>query len=167
MLEIVALVIFFIAHAAGLVLIPLGLPGTFLQVLAAAALALATARISWLWVGVFLGMALAGELIDLLAGQWGAQRFGGSKSAAWGALLGGLAGALVGGIPIPLIGNIIMAFAGTFAGALLGEMRHQKKLTPDLRVGLGAILGRAVGVAAKLSLGIIILIISVFVTLVK
>jgi hypothetical protein len=48
-------------------------------------------------------------------GQWGARRFGGSRRAQWGALIGGFAGLFVG-TPIPVLGSLVMSFVGTFAG---------------------------------------------------
>jgi uncharacterized protein len=152
--------VFFLAQIAGLFIIPIGLPGTFLQVGAAAVMAASTGRIGWLWVGLFLVIALIGEGIEFLSGQWGAKRFGGSKKAAWGALIGGFVGVLIG-VPVPIIGSVIAAFIGTFAGSIVGEMIHQKSNAPNLKVGIGAVIGRAIGVGVKMSLGFIILIISV------
>src|SRR3954471_22309005 len=80
------LLIFFAVLLLGMLIIPFGLPGTLLQVVAAAALVQSTsgAKMSWLWVGIFMAFALLGELVEFLSGQWGAKRFGGSKKAAWG-----------------------------------------------------------------------------------
>jgi hypothetical protein len=142
------------------VLIPLGLPGTFVQVGAALVLTAATGLLGWGWVGLFLVLALLGELVEFLSGQWGARRYGGSRRAAWGALVGGLVGALVGGIPVPVLGSIVMSFVGTFVGAVLGEMSASAR-RPDLRVGCGAIVGRTAGVAAKLGVGIVMLVTSI------
>ena len=162
------LVLYFLVQAAALVLIPLGLPGIWVQVAAAALLVLASkgALLGWGWVGVFVGLALVGEVIEFLSGQWGTRRFGGSRRAGWGALIGGLVGAVIGGIPIPVIGSIVMSFVGTFVGAVVGEMSAQRE-GPDVRVGVGAVLGKAVGVATKLALGIVILIASVTVMLMR
>jgi uncharacterized protein YqgC (DUF456 family) len=162
------LILYFLVQAVGLVLIPLGLPGIWVQVAAAALLVLASkgTLLGWGWVGAFVCLALAGEVVEFLSGQWGTRRFGGSRRAGWGALLGGLVGAVVGGIPIPVIGSIVMSFVGTFAGAVIGEMSAQRA-GPDVRVGMGAVLGRAVGVATKLALGIVILIASVTVMLTR
>ncbi len=161
------LLLFFIAHVAGLIMIPLGLPGTFVQVLAAALLALASGgqRFGWAWVAGFLALALIGEAAEFVSGQWGAKRFGGSKKAAWGALIGGIVGAIVGGIPIPIIGSVIASFIGTFAGALSGEVLHQRELSPNLRVGAGALIGRAIGVGVKLALALLMLILSVVIVI--
>jgi hypothetical protein len=74
-------------------------------------------------------------------------------------------GAVVGGIPLPIVGSMIMAFVGTFVGALVGEMYARRGVAPDVRVGLGAVLGRAIGVATKLSLAFVVLLISVAVVI--
>jgi uncharacterized protein YqgC (DUF456 family) len=153
--------LFFAAMLLGLFLIPFGIPGTLLQVLAALILRLESATLMrWRWVALFFGLALFGEFIDFLSSQFGAKKFGGSRSAAWGALIGGFVGAFFGSlIPVPLIGTVIASFIGTFVGAILGEMRHEGKL--KLHVGFGAILGRAVGVSVKMFIGFIILIASI------
>jgi hypothetical protein len=162
------IVLFFLVQVAALVMIPLGLPGTFLQVGAAAVLAFVSngTLLGWSWVGIFLVLALVGEVVEFLSGQWGTRRFGGSRRAGWGALIGGLVGAVVGGIPIPVIGAIVMSFVGTFVGALIGEMSAQGA-APNVRVGLGALLGRAIGVATKLGIGMMILVISATVVLTR
>jgi hypothetical protein len=151
-------------QVAGIVLIPFGLPGTFVQLAAAIVLAAATGGqlLGWGWVAVFVVLTLFGELVEFLSGQWGARRFGGSPRAAWGALIGGVAGAVVGGIPIPVIGSIVMSFVGTFLGALIGELSATAR-RPELRVGFGAVVGRVVGVAVKLGIGMAMLVTSVVV----
>jgi uncharacterized protein YqgC (DUF456 family) len=167
MLAVVGAVLLVAVNLVALVMIPLGLPGTFVQVAAALAAAVATGGtgFGWRWVGLFLGLALAGELVEFLSGQWGARRFGGSRAAAWGALAGGFAGLVVGGIPVPVVGSLVMSFVGTFAGALVGEMIGQRRAAPDLRVGLGALFGRTVGMATKLSLGLVMLVLTLAVVL--
>jgi uncharacterized protein YqgC (DUF456 family) len=160
--------LFFLTQLVALVMIPLGLPGTFVQVGAIAVMTLATggARMGWGWVALALGLALVGELVEFLSGQWGARRWGGSRRAAWGALIGGIVGAFVGGIPVPVVGSVVMSFIGTFAGAILGEL-SATRAAPNLRVGYGALVGRAVGVATKLSLALVILIMSATVLVVQ
>lgn len=162
MLAAFGLITFFGVQLLALLMIPLGLPGLWVQVAACAVLVMASdgVRLGWGWVGVFVGLGIVGEVIEFLSGQWGARRFGGSHAAGWGALVGGIAGALIGGIPIPVIGAVVMSFVGTFAGAIAGEMWARQHAAPDLRIGLGALLGRAVGVATKLALALAILILS-------
>jgi uncharacterized protein YqgC (DUF456 family) len=117
-------------------------------------------RMSWTWVVVFALLALFGEAVEFFCGQWGARRFGGSRAAGWGALAGGIIGAFVGGIPLPIVGALLMSFFGTFVGAIAGEMWQRGQLEPDLRVGTGALVGRVVGVATKLCVAFVILILS-------
>ncbi len=103
------LVVFVVVRLAGVALIPIGLPGTWLQVAVVGLVTLVAggAWLGWGWTALCAGLALAAELAELLAGPWGAKRFGGSSRAAWGALAGGLVGALGSGIPIPIAGAIL------------------------------------------------------------
>jgi uncharacterized protein len=140
--------------ALGLLLVPLGLPGTW--VIAGAALAfnplVGEDRVGMATiVGVFL-IAVAAEVVEfMLAGRF-AERYGGSKRAGWGAILGGIAGAFVG-VPVPIVGPMIGAFAGSFAGALLAELSLGAKGGAATRVATGALLGRVAAVAAKSAAG--------------
>jgi uncharacterized protein YqgC (DUF456 family) len=161
-----AVALFLLAHVVGLLLIPLALPGLWLQVVATLVMTLATGSPGLGWTGLFAVLGLVAEVVEFLSGRWGARRYGGSSAAGWGALLGGLAGALVGG-PIPILGSILMSFVGTFAGAMLGEMYALQATAPDLRVGYGAVLGRVIGVATKLAIGFVILTLSVGVLVVQ
>jgi uncharacterized protein YqgC (DUF456 family) len=159
--------LYFAVLVVAVLMIPVGLPGTFVQVGAALALTVLTdgARLGWTWVLVFLGLALVGEAVEFVSGQWGARRFGGSRHAAWGALIGGIVGAVVGGIPVPIVGSVIASFIGTFVGALAGEMYGRQTASLELRVGIGAVVGRVIGVATKLSIAFFVLIVSAAVLL--
>ena len=141
-----------------LCMIPLGLPGTWLQVLA---VGIVTWRMDRPLLGfaIVVGLAVVGEIAETLSGQWGTRRFGGSRKAAWGALLGGFAGLFVGA-PIPVIGSLVMSFIGTFVGAIGGEMWERGGIAPELRVGMGALVGRAAGVALKLGMAFVIAVLS-------
>lgn len=162
-----AVALFLLAHVVGLLAIPLGLPGIWLQVAATLIMTSATGRPGLGWTGLFAVLALVGEIVEFLSGRWGARRYGGSSAAGWGALLGGLVGAVIGGIPVPILGSILMSFVGTFAGALLGEMYALRAAAPDLRVGYGAVVGRMIGVATKLAMGFVMLTLSVAVLVVQ
>jgi uncharacterized protein len=160
-------VVFLVAQLAGLLMVPFGLPGTWLQVAAVLAMTFMSdgALMGWGWVGAFTVLAAFGELVEFVSGQWGARRFGGSPAAAWGAFLGGLVGAVVGGVPVPILGSVIASFLGSVTGAMLGEMYHRRRLAPDLRVGAGAFLGRAVGIGTKTFIGFLMAITSGAVTI--
>jgi hypothetical protein len=95
----------------------------------------------------FLGQGLAVALIflvDYLAGIWGVRRYGGSKAAVWGSVLGGLLGVLLMG-PFGLI-------FGPFIGAVIGELYQKSPLDKAFRVGMGTLLGFLGGTALKLGI---------------
>jgi uncharacterized protein YqgC (DUF456 family) len=137
-----------------LVLVPLGLPG--LWIIAGAALAynplVGEERVGLVTiVGVFL-LAVAAEVVEfLLAGRF-ARRYGGSRRAGWGAIIGGIVGAIVG-VPVPIVGPMLGAFVGSFAGALIAELTRGTSGGPATRVATGALLGRVAAVAAKVAAG--------------
>lgn len=146
-----------LAQAAGLLLIPFGLPGTWLQVLGLAGFAALTdfAVVGAVPIAAVLALAAAGEVVEFVLGGRYARKYGGSTRAAWGAILGGLVGAFVG-VPVFLVGSVIGAFAGAFAGAALLEMTRSPDARAALRVGWGAFLGRLVATAAKSAIGVAI-----------
>jgi len=59
-----------------------------------------------------------------------------------------------------VIGSVVMSFVGTFAGALAGEMLDRGRLAPELRVGIGAMVGRAIGIGMKLGAAFVIAVLS-------
>jgi uncharacterized protein YqgC (DUF456 family) len=144
-------------QAAGLLLIPFGLPGTWLQVLGLVGYGFATdfRTVGALPVVIVVVLAVLGEVVEFVLGGRYARKYGGSKRAAWGAIVGGLVGAFVG-VPVFLIGSVIGAFAGAFAGAALLEMTSKSDHRAALRVGWGAFVGRLVATAAKSAIGVAI-----------
>lgn len=151
---------------AGLLLIPLGLPGLWVMVAGVLAYGwLTDFRTVGLWtIALVLGLAFGGEIVEAWIGFRFARRYGGSRSAGWGALLGGIAGAIVG-VPIPIIGSVIGAFAGSFLGAALFEYARAQRVEVVARAGWGAVLGRAVAAAAKIALGMVIGVVGLFTAL--
>ena len=147
----------------GLALVALGLPGLWLMVLAVAAYGGLTdfQRIGAATILVVVGLAIVGEVIEAWLGFGLARRYGGSKRAGWGALLGGLVGAVVG-VPVPVIGSVIGAFIGSFAGAVLFEYSHSRAAGTAVRAGWGALLGRAAATAAKIAIGLVIAVVALF-----
>lgn len=87
----------------GLVLIRLGLPGLWVIVGGVLLYGWLTG-FSTIGVGAIvavLGLAFLGEVVEWWLGFRVAQRYGGSKRAGWGALIGGMVGAIVG-VPVPI-----------------------------------------------------------------
>ena len=146
----------------GLALVALGLPGLWMMVLAVAGYGWLTdfQRIGLATIVVVVVLAVVGEVIEAWLGFGLARRYGASKRAGWGALLGGLVGAIVG-VPVPVIGSAIGAFVGSCAGAVIFEYWKSDASTA-VRAGWGALLGRAAATAAKIAVGLVIAVVALF-----
>jgi uncharacterized protein YqgC (DUF456 family) len=112
--------------------------------------------IGWGAIVTLLVLAIAGEIIELLAGAMGAKHVGGSKRGAALALVGSMLGSLVGlcvGVPIPVIGPlagaILFAGLGATVGAVIGERWKGRDFDESLRVGEAAFWGRLLGTLGK------------------
>lgn len=136
---------------AGVMLAALQLPGTWVIVVA-------TAGYAWLvgWggfgvklTGALIGLALLGELIEFAMGGILARRSGGSRRAAWGAIIGGFAGMFLFTVPVPLIGTVVGGVLGCFAGAVLAELTLHDDLGRSTRVGVWSAVGRVAGLVTK------------------
>ena len=88
-------------------------------------------------------MAVLMYVLDFLASAFGAKHFGASRLAIIGATLGAIIGIFFG------IPGILL---GPFIGAVLGELFNRPNLRAAGMAGIGATLGLALGIAAKLSL---------------
>jgi uncharacterized protein len=166
MVDLTAILILGTCILAGLLLIPFGLPGLWVMLLGVVAYGWMTDFRSLTAVGIatVFGLALLGEVVEAWLGFRFARRYGGSRRAGWGALLGGLLGAIVG-VPVPLIGSVIGGFLGAFAGAALFEYSRARQTVAAAEAGWGAVLGRAAAAAAKMALGIVIAVIALFAVL--
>ncbi|MFL5330093.1 MAG: DUF456 domain-containing protein [Gemmataceae bacterium] len=142
-----------------------GVPGNWLIVAATVLYAWlippeSRVAIGWPVVAVVTGLAVLGEIMELIASAAGVKKVGGSRLGAVLALFGSVAGAIVGifvGMPIPVIGSMIAAllFAGLGAlvGAMLGETIGGKSLAASWKVGQAAFWGRLIGTFAKALIG--------------
>lgn len=149
----------------GLALVPLGLPGLWVMVLAVIGYGALTdyQRIGAATILIVVALAAIGEVLEAWLGFGFARRYGGSKRAGWGALVGGIVGAIVG-VPVPVIGSVIGAFIGAFAGAVVFEYSKSDAGTA-VRAGWGALLGRAAATAAKIAVGVVIAVVALFTAL--
>jgi uncharacterized protein len=145
-----------VVGAAGLLLIPLGLPGLWLIVLGILSYGWLTdfQTLTAGLVALTVGLAGLGEVVEGWIGFHFARRHGGSRRAGWGALAGGLIGAVVG-VPVPIIGSVIGGFLGAFAGAAVFEYTRERASRGAVRAGWGAVLGRAAAVALKMGLAVV------------
>jgi uncharacterized protein YqgC (DUF456 family) len=148
--------------AAGLVLIPFGLPGLWIMVLGVIGYGWLTgfATVGVATIEIVLWLAALGEIVEAWGGFRWAHRYGGSRRAGWGALIGGLVGAVVG-VPVPVVGSVIGAFVGSFIGATLFEYSVAQRAGTAVGAGWGAVVGRAIGAAVKVALGLVIGVVAV------
>jgi uncharacterized protein YqgC (DUF456 family) len=155
-------VLFSLLGIGCLLLVVLGLPGTWLLIGLAAALELLDDRylegaepstFGWLLIGFCVVLAGIGEAIEAAAGAAGTKAGGGSRRGMLGAILGGIAGAIVFTplIPIPVLGTLLGAMAGSFLGAFLAERSGQaaKGTGASLRAASGAAVGKLIGTVGK------------------
>jgi uncharacterized protein YqgC (DUF456 family) len=145
------------------------LPGNWLIIAAAALFAFllpeeAGRGITWITVGVLIGLAIVGEIIEFGAGAAGAAKQGASRRAIVLSIVGAMVGSIAGlaiGAPIPIVGSFLMAVlggaAGAFAGAYLGETWKGRTDEERVAAGKGAFFGRLWGTVGKLAVGAIML----------
>lgn len=166
MSDLTAALLLLVTGLAGLVLIPFGLPGLWVIVLGILGYGWLTdfRTLSAGILATVIGLALVGELAEAWVGFRFARRYGGSRRAGWGALVGGLVGAVVG-VPVPVVGSVIGGFLGAFAGAALFEYTGARRSDVAARAGWGAVLGRAAAVAMKMGLGIVMVVVALFLAL--
>jgi uncharacterized protein YqgC (DUF456 family) len=147
------------------VMIPFGLPGLWIMVGAALVYQLLVpGAVSMTTVIGTALLALVAEVLEFtLAGRY-ARKYGGSRRAGWGAIIGSIGGAIIG-VPIPIIGSIIGGFAGAFLGAFIAERSRGTELGGASRVATGALIGRVVAAAMKTGIGVAIAVWIVFAAL--
>lgn len=94
---------------------------------------------------VLAAMAMLTYAVEFAASALGVKKYGGSKRAMTGAVLGGIVGLFLG---IPGI------LFGPFVGAVIGELSMQRSLDEASRAGFGTVVGLAIGLAGKFAIGI-------------
>src|SRR5205809_646151 len=130
--QIVITMLALVFSTGAVVLQLVGLPGTWLIVLAAVVVKVIeifvplgpTELLGWWTLVILLALAGVGELVEVGAGAAGTKVGGGTKRGMIGAVVGSLLGALIATfmIPIPLIGSLIGAVGGAAVGAIVGEL---------------------------------------------
>ncbi len=157
-------IVLYLVMIAGIVIIPFGVPGEFLIVIAALILSLATGgQMLSLWVvAILLALGIIAELIEAAAGFLGASQAEGSIWSSFGAITGGIIGAIAGSFVLPIIGSILGALVGTFAGAYIVEYQRSRTFTAANKVARGALIGRILGSIAKVFCGVVMIVIVTF-----
>ncbi len=159
------LILLLLLAFAGWALNWLGLPGNWIVLACAVAYDLLLPD-AWHWplgwplLIILVLLAVAGEILEFIAGAVGTKQVGGSRRAAIyalaGSLLGGIGGAFVA-LPIPVVGPLIAAVLGSMLGALFGgvwgEYETGGDLSRSVKVGSGAAVGRLLGTLGKSLIG--------------
>src|SRR5438105_12227648 len=108
--------------------------------------------IGWVTLVIVGILALVAELLDIsLTGSY-ARKYGGSRRAGWGAIIGSIVGAMVG-FPVPIVGPVIRAFIGSFIGPLTAEFTGGSSAGKATRLANGALHARAVSAALQIGTG--------------
>ena len=82
-------------------------------------------------------------LLDYLANVWGVKRYGGSRAAVWGSIIGSILGLIFLG-PLGII-------LGPFLGAVAGELLSHQSIKQAVRAGWGTVIGFLGGLFLKLA----------------
>ena len=162
------LAVFALLGLACLLLLVLGLPGTWVLLAIAFGIELvdgfllpgdAVVTFGWDLLALCGGLALVGEGIEALAGVAGTRYGGGTRRGMVGAFIGGIVGAifLTGLLPIPVLGTLFGAMFGAFLGAFIGEATgpEARGRAHNLRAAFGAAVGKLGGTVAKLAIGVV------------
>lgn len=148
-------IVLFAIAALGLIMIPFGLPGTLVMFCGALGYYLLVPGSLSLFtiVGIGVLMAIAEGLEWVLTARF-TKKYGGSRRAGWGAIIGGMIGAFLG-VPIPIVGSIVGAFVGAFIGAFVLEWSREANHGAAARVAWGAFIGRVTAAAIKVAIGFV------------
>ena len=141
--------------ASALLVIPFGLPGVWIMVLLLLT-GTFTGALSWTFWLLLVGLALAAEVGEFWILKSVGDRYGASRRAFWGAILGGLVGVIVG-TPIPVVGSLVAGFLGTFVGAGLVTFWESRSIAAASRVGVGVLLARTLAIGLKIGVGVVVL----------
>ena len=155
----ILLVVFYIGLGLSLLSNIVGLPGNWMLVAAALVVALATgfAKVTLTSFFLCLGLAIVGEAIESLLGAVIVAKHGGSKLGVIGSIAGGFTGVVLGAGVFPPLGSVVLGFIGAFLGAVFGEILRHPETEFALRVGFWSFIGRMSAMAAKFSVGCVIL----------
>lgn len=166
LLAIIGVILFYLILLAGLVIIPLSFPGTWVMLIAAVIFSL----LGDLYPGgsellallVVTALAGLGELIELGVRIVGSRMAKVPNGAIVAAIVGGLIGAIIG-VPVFLIGSLLGLLLGVFLGAFAYGFLTTKKLSDSLMMAVATMLSQVVALFAKTCVGIAIIVYLTFV----
>ncbi len=118
------------------------LPGSFLVLLGTIFYGWLVAPLPWYFYLIQGILVVLSLLIDYLMGIWGVKRFGGSRYAVWGSIIGLILGVIIFNLPGILL--------GPFLGAAIGDFISNQDYKAALKCGWGAVVGNLGSVLVKL-----------------
>jgi len=110
--------------------------------------------VGWPFVFISAGLAILAQVLDFLAGYFGARRFGATWKGGVGALIGAIVGPMAGSA-IPGPGTIIGLIIGPIVGAFLGEIASGRTWEEGGRAGFGTVVGGIVAFVLKFVIAVI------------
>jgi uncharacterized protein YqgC (DUF456 family) len=157
----VGLALLGVSCAVGLASLVLGLPGTFLILAAAALYAWLTGfqAVTWGTLGWLTALCLTGETLELFSGAIGTREESPSTRTMIWTIVGGFIGGIVGAPFLFGIGSLFGALAGAFSGAAFAVHSEGADSRTALRTGLVAMRGRFLGLVAKLSIAVVMIVV--------
>ena len=144
----------------GLVLVPLGLPGLWIMLGSVLAywMAVPDGSVGLITLLVASALVVVAEVLEFTISGRYARKYGGSRRAGWGAMLGGV---------VAVVGSRVGAFAGAFAGAFVVGLGVGGAAGGEpVQVATGALIGRVVAAATKVAFGVAIVVLVLFAALV-
>ncbi len=107
---------------------------------------------------LFIGLAVAGELVEFGAQIWGARKYGSSRVSTWAGIIGAIVGAVFGAPFMFGVGAVFGALFGAWAGCFLAEVLIRRQPSAvAFRAAQGAFVGRFLGMVVKFGLGMAML----------
>lgn len=154
-------VMFWCGLLFGIIVIPIGLPGTFIIAILALVYGYMTgfAQLNLGVIAALFAIAVAGEVVEFFLGAAAVKKSGASNFAFWGTLVGGIIGSIWATGILPIIGTVIGAFVGAFLGAALFEFVYRRDFDQALHAGWGAFLGTLSGKMLKIIMAIAMVVI--------
>ena len=134
-----------------------GLPGTFLIVIAAWVYAWATGflAVTWTTLGWLLGLAVLAEGLEFASAAVASGSESPSRRVAVSAIVGGIVGT-----PFFFgVGSLLGALAGAFAGATVAASAEGRDTASAMRTGMSAMRGRLLGFIVKAAIGALMLVV--------
>jgi uncharacterized protein YqgC (DUF456 family) len=153
------LTILIITNTFWLGLVFFALPGNWMMIITTVLFAMWQKNIFSIYVLIAaIIMALAGEILEFIAGPGGAKAAGGGKKAMAAAIIGAVIGAVLGTvlIPVPLFGTLLGSAIGAGLAVLIVEQKSGKEFKESLKTATSAGVGQILGAGAKIMAGVVI-----------